>query len=588
MRLYYLFIAIFFFGTLNNLSAQKKGDITLNINQFRGLPSETSINNVIVDDNGVIWAASKNGLYLINPSLGTAELQSEIGNVKDVVFTPNSQWIAYDNYVVDLKSGEKIELKNIEQINDLAYVNKVIWVATDKGIFQIIPSTKNIKHYTTNNSKLKSNKINFIHQDKHKIIWLGTDKGYIRIEQDKWEVEDDKYKMLLTYENNEGQWIISDDDLFLMNEFNRYFPVGIEDGLIQGTVKDFTIDSKGKIYIVSDILVRYDPYENKINDFVENVKEFTSACTSIERDRNDNIWIGTENNGLFIIRFSDNKSDALFANLVLTEEISCYGDQNGSLEVVVTGGLPPYSYKWSDVDSNEGKRSSLAPGEYSVVITDQSGQSFKSSKTIPEPKKLMITSVEINDIKSVGKEEGSILVDVQGGSGNLSYQWSTNASKKYINNLSSGEYVLTITDARGCSLVQTYEVKKPKYIPELTKGKIEVGTTLRIEQLFFEADSTYLREENFPILDEIYEFLESNPGIKIEIGGHTNTIPPHEYCDRLSTSRAKRVASYLYNRGIGTNRITYVGYGKRKPLTEERSAAARRKNQRVELKVIEI
>lgn len=93
--------------------------------------------------------------------------------------------------------------------------------------------------------------------------------------------------------------------------------------------------------------------------------------------------------------------------------------------------------------------------------------------------------------------------------------------------------------------------------------------------------------ENYAILNEVYAFLKKNPKVVIEIGGHTNTIPPHEYCDRLSTLRAKSVAEYIINQGIDPSRVTYKGYGKRKPLIDSRSLEARKKNQRVEIKILQ-
>ncbi|MBK9733528.1 MAG: OmpA family protein, partial [Saprospiraceae bacterium] len=64
--------------------------------------------------------------------------------------------------------------------------------------------------------------------------------------------------------------------------------------------------------------------------------------------------------------------------------------------------------------------------------------------------------------------------------------------------------------------------------------------------------------------------------------------PPHEYCDQLSTARAKKVAEFLYNRGISKSRVTFKGYGKREPLTDSTSAQGRQKNQRVEIKIMSI
>jgi outer membrane protein OmpA-like peptidoglycan-associated protein len=586
MRLTSIFLIIILH--LPSLQGQQNNTITLNINKFEGLPSPIFINNIIVDENGVIWVASDQGLYFINPSLGTSELQLAKNDVKDLVFTQSEQWVALRNSIFILQTNEEIVLPNVTQINDLSFINRTIWAATDQGIFQIIPSTKKVKNFQVKNSKLKSNRVNFIHQDRHRIIWVGTDKGYIRIENEKWENEDEKFKMLLTYENNEGQWIISEDDLFLMNQFNRYFPVGIEDGLIEGNVKDFTIDSDGKLYVVSDIMVRYDPYEGDIDNFSENVTQFTSSCTSVERDFNNNIWIGTKNNGLFVIRFSDNTSSALYANLVISNKIDCPGNTNASLEAVVTGGLPPYTFEWKDTENSESIRSNLTAGTYAVLVSDQTGQQFKSTVIIPEPEPIKIISEEIINISDRNKKNGSIRVSASGGTGNLHFKWSNGNTKRFSDGLAAGSYSLTVLDSKGCQLVKQYNISQPKYIPQLATGSLNVGTTLRIEQLYFEADSTVLQSINYPILDEIFDFLVNNPSIKIEIGGHTNTIPPHAYCDRLSTERAKTVAYYLFDRGIDKERISYVGYGKRKPLTEDRTTAGRRKNQRVELKVIEI
>lgn len=57
-----------------------------------------------------------------------------------------------------------------------------------------------------------------------------------------------------------------------------------------------------------------------------------------------------------------------------------------------------------------------------------------------------------------------------------------------------------------------------------------------------------------------------NPNVIVEIGGHTNGIPSHEYCDRLSTERAKAIVDYLSNKGIARKRLQYKGYGKRNPV----------------------
>ena len=127
-----------------------------------------------------------------------------------------------------------------------------------------------------------------------------------------------------------------------------------------------------------------------------------------------------------------------------------------------------------------------------------------------------------------------------------------------------------------------------KIMTELDREKIVTGQTIKIKNLYFAADSTEIGYDSFEVLDEIYGFLQNNQDIKVEIGGHTNIKPPHEYCDSLSTLRAKAVASYLTRKGIRPNRLEFKGYGKRDPVIRSKSNFASRKNQRVEIKILSI
>ena len=115
---------------------------------------------------------------------------------------------------------------------------------------------------------------------------------------------------------------------------------------------------------------------------------------------------------------------------------------------------------------------------------------------------------------------------------------------------------------------------------------IRKGQTIEIESLFFEADKAIIRRQSHPILDDIYKFLSRNQDVVVEIGGHTNSTPPDWYCDSLSTERAKAVALYLSDKGINEKRIKYKGYGKRYPIAPNTTPVGRKRNQRVEIKVL--
>ena len=135
----------------------------------------------------------------------------------------------------------------------------------------------------------------------------------------------------------------------------------------------------------------------------------------------------------------------------------------------------------------------------------------------------------------------------------------------------------------------TAAVTKPaKKILDLDRKKIRKGQTIEIENLYFKADEHIINEESYRVLDEVFDFLKANEDITIEIGGHTNGTPSHDYCDRLSTDRAREVAQYLVDEGIPPDRLTYKGYGKRKAIASNLTKEGRKKNQRVEIKILTI
>ncbi len=134
---------------------------------------------------------------------------------------------------------------------------------------------------------------------------------------------------------------------------------------------------------------------------------------------------------------------------------------------------------------------------------------------------------------------------------------------------------------------------KPAPKPEATLGglsrsQLKTGQVVSVDKIYFKADTAALNQESYPTLDEIYQFLDKNNDVVVEIGGHTNSNCDHPYCDRLSEARAKRVADYLIEHGISGTRLRYKGYGKRKPVASNATLAGRKKNQRVEITILEM
>jgi outer membrane protein OmpA-like peptidoglycan-associated protein len=138
----------------------------------------------------------------------------------------------------------------------------------------------------------------------------------------------------------------------------------------------------------------------------------------------------------------------------------------------------------------------------------------------------------------------------------------------------------------------TYSSGKKSFTPRLLTAfdpaNLVVGQKIRLDHLYFDPDSVNLSPESYEVLDELAEFLMAYPETVIEIGGHSNTVPPEDYCMWISTERAKSVQEYLISKGVPTSSLKYKGYGKSEPLItyDKYNREARLKNQRVEIMIL--
>jgi outer membrane protein OmpA-like peptidoglycan-associated protein len=95
----------------------------------------------------------------------------------------------------------------------------------------------------------------------------------------------------------------------------------------------------------------------------------------------------------------------------------------------------------------------------------------------------------------------------------------------------------------------------------------EIGTEIRLENVFFDLDSYVLRPESYIELDKLAEYLKANPTMKIELQGHTDSQGDDAHNLELSKNRAKAVMDYLVTKGIAKERLTSKGFGETVPAT---------------------
>jgi outer membrane protein OmpA-like peptidoglycan-associated protein len=125
-------------------------------------------------------------------------------------------------------------------------------------------------------------------------------------------------------------------------------------------------------------------------------------------------------------------------------------------------------------------------------------------------------------------------------------------------------------------------------LSKVKASELSEGQTIKLDNLYFEMDKSILTDNSENTLLELFEFLNNNQKVIIEVGGHTNGLCSAEYCDELSRERAKAVASSLVKMGLPGYRILYKGYGKRMPIATNETIEGRTLNQRVEIKIISL
>jgi outer membrane protein OmpA-like peptidoglycan-associated protein len=115
---------------------------------------------------------------------------------------------------------------------------------------------------------------------------------------------------------------------------------------------------------------------------------------------------------------------------------------------------------------------------------------------------------------------------------------------------------------------------------------VEIGTEVTLNNIYFETGKANLKPKSFTEIDYVVKLMKSNPTLRIEIAGHTDTQGALNTNMRISRNRAKAVADYIEDQGIDGDRLEYKGYGYTKPVAPNNTPEGRAKNRRVEFKVL--
>lgn len=135
--------------------------------------------------------------------------------------------------------------------------------------------------------------------------------------------------------------------------------------------------------------------------------------------------------------------------------------------------------------------------------------------------------------------------------------------------------------------IDTRNIKDYKEINrDLYLTPIEIGQTVRLNNVFFDVDKYDLKTESNSELNRVIKLLKDNANMRIEVSGHTDATGNDQRNMILSENRAKSVADYLIANGVDASRIQSKGYGKTKPVATNDTEAGRQQNRRVQFTIL--
>ncbi len=145
-----------------------------------------------------------------------------------------------------------------------------------------------------------------------------------------------------------------------------------------------------------------------------------------------------------------------------SNNVSCNGGNNGSVNVNTSGGIPPYAYVWSTGAGTSALLNNLPAGSYSVMVTDMNGCTAIAIASVSQPSVLFSNVLGVKNVNCFGGNDGNATITVNGGTAPYNYIWSTpSGNNNMASSLSAGNYSVTVNDNNGCSTNAVIAITQP-------------------------------------------------------------------------------------------------------------------------------
>ena len=279
----------------------------------------------------------------------------------------------------------------------------------------------------------------------------------------------------------------------------------------------------------------------------------TADGTNLDLKAQDQTGLGP---GTYIVVVEDENACTITKTYVITEpelidyklenkqDISCFGANDGAIDITVTKGTGVYDYTWTTADGagitdpKSQDQSGLSPGTYKLILKDGC-QTLQYIYEIKEPAVLKIDLDEKVDILCFGDATGKINVTVSGGTSPYTYEWVDNFGNKYnrdvgnvfntgnLSNIPVGVYDLKVTDKNGCTETLQVEIKQPDEL-KVDFNKVDVSC-------FNGNDGTIDVTPSGGVAPYTYTWSDFGNGssrTNLEAGKYTVTVTDNNKCEK--------------------------------------------------------
>ncbi len=152
----------------------------------------------------------------------------------------------------------------------------------------------------------------------------------------------------------------------------------------------------------------------------------------------------------------------LFVSVLDSKEPTCYGLENGWIQLDISAGTEPYIIDWDNYGSVTQRIEEITQGVYNYTVTDDNGCSKNGTFTLNEPDTLIAEINDFDDVLCHGDGTGRAFADISGGTPDYTIIWSDGQDTQEATDLKLGTYEVSVTDAHGCNDVSKVEIFEPE------------------------------------------------------------------------------------------------------------------------------